>query len=76
MEDTATGQRLIERGIERGALRARRQDLRRVLELRLGPVPAELAARIEALATESDLDRLLERAVLAANYDEVAAALA
>ena len=71
MEDTATGQRLI----ERGALRAQRRTVLRALELRLGPVPAELAARVEALATERDLDRLLERAVLAANYDEVAAAL-
>ena len=75
MEDTATGQRLIERGIERGALRARRQDVLRALELRLGPVPAALAARIEGIESPDALDALFERAILSASYEDFARAM-
>lgn len=43
-------------GEAQGALQARREDLRMVLEVRFGPLPVDLLQRIEAI---TDSERLL-----------------
>lgn len=66
MEDTATGQALIEKGIEK----ARREDVVRILEERLGPVPATVVRRLSEVRSLDALSALLVEAVRADSLDE------
>lgn len=70
MEDTVTGQRLIERGIERGIERERRESVIRVLGARFGAVPAEVVARLGELRDLEALERLV---ICAATIESLAA---
>lgn len=60
----------LERGLEEGRLRTQRRNLRRLLDARLGSVPSDLDARIEA-AELSRLETWFERALTAASLDAV-----
>lgn len=66
MEDTATGQALIEKGIEK----ARREDVARILEERLGPLPAAVSQRLAEVRSLEALSALLVEAVRVASFEE------
>jgi hypothetical protein len=63
-------------GLAEGVLSARRADLRRILERRFGPVPADLLARIDSQASPATLEQWLDQAVTAVTLDELRAAWA
>jgi hypothetical protein len=52
-------------------LRTRREDVRRVIQLRFGHVSPEVDALIAATETEEGLTALFDRAVVAQNEDEL-----
>ena len=53
------------------SLRTRREDIRRVIQLRFGRVSPEVDALIAATDTEDGLTALFDRAVVAQNEDEL-----
>ncbi|HWE61511.1 MAG TPA: hypothetical protein VHB98_07355, partial [Chloroflexota bacterium] len=62
-------QKILEQGLEQGALQARREVLEQLILARFGSVPSPLADRI-ATADRETLDRLLNRVALASSIDE------
>ncbi|WP_299436997.1 hypothetical protein [uncultured Rhodospira sp.] len=61
----AEGEKLGEaRGEARGEMRAMRQALRRTLTLRFGPLPDDVATRLDSLPPDA-LDSAFDRAVTA-----------
>jgi hypothetical protein len=64
-----------DRKIQEGVLRGKREAVLRVLQTRFTVVPEELARRIEAIQAETELERLLERAVTVSHPDEMRAVL-
>jgi hypothetical protein len=55
----------------RSSLRTRREDIRRLVQLKFGRVSPEVDARVEATETEEGLTALFDRAVVAQNEDEL-----
>lgn len=58
-------------GKEIGAKLRAREDVLRVLEVRFGPVPPTVAARVRQIDDDATLDALLVRAVTAASLEEL-----
>ena len=65
----------IEQGIEQGRVEAEQRGILRVLAVRLGAVPDDLAARLATVTGANQLAVLLERAVTATNLAEFEYAL-
>ena len=63
---------LIDRGKTEGLLRGKLAIIRRLLELRFGPLPSHVHARLEN-ASVAELDAWTERLLSAASLDEVLA---
>jgi len=58
--------------VERGAIaRARREDIRTIIEARFGRVSSALEAALEGVQSEETLDALLRRAAVALTEDAV-----
>ena len=53
------------------SLRARREYVRRAIQLRFGRVSPEVDARVEAIETEDGLTALFDRALVSQNEDEL-----
>jgi hypothetical protein len=58
-------------GRKEGRAAARADALLRVLDHRLGPIPAPVRARVLATTDEQLLQRWFDRALVAASFDEV-----
>lgn len=69
---TPIGQRLIDRGIERGIEQARRQDILDVLRERFGALPPSLGDQLASIADVEQLRVLLRTAVSAGSLEEFA----
>jgi len=70
VEHTLTGRRLIEKGIEKGVEQTRRDDIRRFLEGRFGPLPEHLRARLAQLTDVAALEELVTQAAVAISLDD------
>lgn len=73
---TNIGEMLIERGVERGLERAKREDILTVLAERFGEVPDTLSRRILDEKDPDTLQALLKIAAVAPTLDAVLAAWA
>jgi hypothetical protein len=62
--------KLMEKGREAGVLQGKRTTLLRLLASKFGALPAEMAARVEALS-EAELDSALDRLLIAATLEEL-----
>jgi hypothetical protein len=62
---------MLEQGEAKGQLRAKREALRDLLEERFGPLPEEVAQRIEAITDLDRLRSLLRQAVHVQSLDEL-----
>ncbi|HEY5961242.1 MAG TPA: hypothetical protein VIV60_32015 [Polyangiaceae bacterium] len=60
----------LEEGEKRGLEKGRKDTLRRLIELKFGPLGGQAVARIEA-ADESHLARFMERVLNATSVEEV-----
>ena len=56
--------------VEEGAVKARRKDIIDVLAERLGAVSADIKAKLESIADQAELSRLLRLAVRCASMDD------
>ena len=61
------GDRLLLKGVERG----KRETLERQLAAKFGPLPADVEARIDAVASTKELDDYLERVLTATSLAEM-----
>jgi predicted transposase YdaD len=60
-----------EQGLQQGILQAKREDLRRLLRAKFGPLPPAVIERIETLADVNQLDTLLEHLLTAGSLEEM-----
>ncbi len=56
---------------ERGILRGKRDTLLRLLRRKFGELPESVLARVQAIQTEAELDRLSERILDAGSLEEM-----
>jgi hypothetical protein len=56
---------------ERGILRGKRDTLLRLLRRKFGDLPESVAAKVQAIQTEAELDRLSERILDAGSLEEM-----
>ena len=61
----------VERGIEQGILQGQRNTLFKLLHSKFGTLPESVAAKIEAIESEAELDILLERILTANSLEEM-----
>ncbi|MCF7669984.1 MAG: transposase, partial [Verrucomicrobia bacterium] len=57
-------------GLLEGRLEALRADIAEVLEARFGGVPGEMKAKVDAIADEQELRRLLRKAAMLPSIEE------
>jgi hypothetical protein len=69
---TSIGQRLIDRGIDRGIVQARQQDVLVVLTRRFGAPPAAIVEQIAQIEDAQRLELILGAAATVASLDEFA----
>ena len=60
-----------ERGEKRGVLRAKRENLLRLLNLKFADVPESVTDKVSKLRSISRLDTLFDQAVIAETLDEI-----
>ncbi len=61
----------LEQGLEQGVVQGKRDTLKRLLTTKFRSLPAEVEARIESLSFAAELDRYLERLIVATTLEEV-----
>jgi len=71
MQESPFYQRVIQRGIEQGEIRAKRDAVLKLLQRQLGQIPQPLANRIDAIRQLSQLDTLFEKALTAKSFEEM-----
>lgn len=68
---TSYEERGIERGIQQGILQGKRQAVLLIAQNRFREVPKAVASRIEAVTDTAELDRLLQKALTAADVQDL-----
>ena len=71
MQESPFYEHVIQRGIEQGELRAKRDAVLKLLQRQLGHIPPPFANRINAIQQLSQLDVLFEQALVAKSLDEI-----
>ena len=71
MQESPFYERVIQRGIEQGELRAKRDAVLKLLQRQFGHIPRPFANRINAIQQLSQLDVLFEQALAAKSLDEI-----
>ncbi len=61
----------IEQGEKRGKIQAKREDLLKLLDIRIGAVPDTVIQRISRMRSLSRLDTLLEQVATAQKLDDI-----
>jgi hypothetical protein len=73
LEDSTTYQWLLQLGIEQGALQVAQSMVLRLGAKRFGPAPAATEAAVRGLTDRERLERMVERTLDAAGWDELLA---
>jgi len=60
-----------ERGEKRGLLKAKREDILKIMQLRFDPVPQSVVKKVKLMRSMKRLDALLEKAATANNIAEL-----
>jgi hypothetical protein len=63
--------RILEKGIQEGLVRGKRESLKRLLAVRFGTIPKAVEARIESVDSEEELDGYLDRVLKAASLEDM-----
>ena len=71
MQESPFYERVMQRGIEQGEIRAKREAVLKLLQRQLGQIPQPLANRIHAIDQLSHLDALFERALTATSLEDM-----
>lgn len=71
MQESPFYESVIQRGIEQGEIRAKRDAVLKLLRRQLGQIPQPLANRINAIQQLSQLDALFEKALVAKSLEEM-----
>jgi hypothetical protein len=65
------GDKLLLKGRAEGVLQGKRETLKRLLVAKFGSLPSEVQIRIDAVESEEQLDRYLERVLTAQTLADV-----
>ncbi|RKU24351.1 hypothetical protein C6503_01035 [Candidatus Poribacteria bacterium] len=71
MQESPFYESVIQRGIEQGEIRAKRDAVLKLLQRQLGQIPQPFANRINAIQQLSQLDALFEKALVAKSLEEM-----
>ena len=61
----------IEKGIEKGIIQSKREDLLKILGIRIGNIPDAVTNKISRIRSRTRLDSLIEQAIIVDNLDDI-----
>ena len=61
----------LERGIERGEIQTKREDILKILQIRIGDIPDPVTKRVSRIRSRARLDSLFEQALTADTLDDI-----
>jgi hypothetical protein len=61
----------VEQGEKCGALKAKRADVLKIMQIRFGDIPESVVKQVKTIRSLSRLDALLEKAAIASSISEI-----